>query len=114
MAYIGGRYTLPLAERWSFTLRARDVGGFGIGAESTWHLVSCVNWHASDSVSVSFGYRMLAVDYDDGDGAGRFLYDVEISGPPRRRRLAILSLPRAVARPSDSTIAWWPTCRCPI
>lgn len=78
--YVGGRYTLPLAERWSFTLRA-DVGGFDVGAESAWQLVSRFNWHTSDNLAVIFGYRVLAVDYDDGEGAGRFVYDVEISGP---------------------------------
>lgn len=77
--YIGGRYTVPLGRLWSFTLRA-DVGGFGVG-DSTWHLVSRLNWHASDNLAVIFGYRVLAVDYDDGEGAERFLYDVEISGP---------------------------------
>lgn len=78
--YVGGRYTLPFAQDWSFTLRA-DVGGFGVGAESAWQLVTRFNWHASDRVDVLFGYRVLDVDYDDGEGEQRFLFDIQTSGP---------------------------------
>jgi hypothetical protein len=78
--YVGGRYTLPFADRWTFTLRA-DVGGFGVGSDSAWQFVSRFNWSTTPKLDVLFGYRIIDVDYDDGEGADRFLYDVRSSGP---------------------------------
>lgn len=78
--YIGGRLSVPLAGRWAFTLRA-DVGGFGVGADSAWQLVSRFDWSASERLDVLVGYRILDVDYDDGEGLSRFRYDVRSAGP---------------------------------
>ena len=35
----------------------------------------------SERTSLIAGYRLLDIDYDDGTGADRFLYDVQTSGP---------------------------------
>ncbi|HEY8519640.1 MAG TPA: hypothetical protein VIN61_06145 [Gammaproteobacteria bacterium] len=78
--YIGARYTLPFADNWSFTLRG-DVGGFGLGADSAWQLVARFNLTFGDQLGVIFGYRIIDVDYEDGEGATRFLFDVQSSGP---------------------------------
>jgi len=78
--YVGGRYTLPLAGEWTLTLRG-DVGGFGVGSDSAWQFVSRFNWQLSDSLIMIFGYRVIDADYDDGEGAERFLFDVRSSGP---------------------------------
>lgn len=78
--YIGARLTVPLAGRWTFTLRA-DVGGFGIGSDTAWQFVSRFAWQASEKLDVVIGYRALGVDYDDGTGPGRFRYDVVTPGP---------------------------------
>jgi hypothetical protein len=58
-----------------------DVGGFGIGSDFAWQLVSRFNWRPADAVDLFFGYRVLDADFEDGDGANRFLYDVQTSGP---------------------------------
>jgi hypothetical protein len=54
-----------------------DVGGFGVGSQLTWQLLGTVNWAFDERVSVSAGYKILAVDYEN-DG---FLFDATLSGP---------------------------------
>ncbi|AXY42665.1 hypothetical protein [Halomonas sp. JS92-SW72] len=61
---------------WS-TLLQGDVGGFGVGSDSTWQLVATANLAVSDSLHLSAGYRHLAVERDE---AGTRL-DVSMSGP---------------------------------
>jgi hypothetical protein len=78
--YVGARLTVPLGARWTFTLRA-DVGGFGVGSDEAWQVVSRFGWRATDKVDVVVGYRALSVDYDDGTGPDRFRYDVLTAGP---------------------------------
>jgi hypothetical protein len=78
--FVGARYTADVANAWSVTLRA-DVGGFSVGADSAWQLVARADWHISDDLDLLFGYRILDVDYEDGEGQDRFLYDVQSSGP---------------------------------
>lgn len=78
--YIGGRLTLPFANSWDFVVRA-DVGGFDVGSELAWQLVTRLDWRTTEHFIMTFGYRVLDVDYDDGEGADRFLYDVQIGGP---------------------------------
>jgi hypothetical protein len=76
---IGARHTLPLAEDWSLTLRG-DVGGFGVGSDFSWQAVARVNWQMTQSSLLAFGYRVVAVDYEDGSGTDEFRYDVTTSG----------------------------------
>jgi len=78
--YVGARYTLPLADQWTLTLRG-DVGGFGVGSDSAWQFVSRFNWQLGDSLVMIFGYRVIDVDYDDGANAERVVFDVRSSGP---------------------------------
>jgi hypothetical protein len=76
---IGARHTLPLAEDWSLTLRG-DIGGFGVGSDFSWQAVARVNWQMTQSSLLAFGYRAVAVDYEDGSGTDEFRYDVTTSG----------------------------------
>lgn len=76
---IGARHTLPLAEDWSLTLRG-DIGGFGVGSDFSWQAVARVNWQITESSLLAFGYRTVAVDYEDGSGTSEFRYDVTTSG----------------------------------
>jgi hypothetical protein len=73
--YIALRVQHPIANRWTLTAYA-DIGGFGVGADSTWQGALGVKYDMTRSVSASFGYRYLKVDYDK-DG---FLYDMANSG----------------------------------
>lgn len=62
--------------QWS-TLVHADIGGFGVGADSTWQLVATANYQVSDTFTLSAGYRHLAVDRDE---SGKRI-DVSMSGP---------------------------------
>ncbi|MFE3838654.1 hypothetical protein [Pseudogemmobacter sonorensis] len=59
------RANFALAPRWSAIFYA-DVGGFGVGSESTSQIVATANYQVNDNLYVSAGYRQLNVDYSDG------------------------------------------------
>jgi len=73
--YIGVRFQLPIASRWNFIGYA-DVGGFGVGADTTYQLAAGVNYEYSKSTTIKFGYRYLKVDYDKSG----FVYDMKNDG----------------------------------
>ena len=77
---VGARVAVPRAEKWAMTLRG-DVGGFGVGSDFSWNAVATVAYLLSERTRFGFGYRVLDIDYDNGSGADRFLYDVQMSGP---------------------------------
>lgn len=77
---VGARWIQPLGEQWAFVGRA-DVGGFGIGSDFAWQAVARFDWKISEKVDVTFGYRALDADYEDGEGTTRFVYDVLTAGP---------------------------------
>jgi hypothetical protein len=72
----------PGDHRWHGTLIA-DVGGFGIGSDLTWQVFPTVGFDLTKSkkVSMEFGWRLLDVDYDNGDESDPFEYDVRYQGP---------------------------------
>lgn len=70
------RANFALSPNWSAILYG-DVGGFGAGSHSTSQILATVNYRATESVWLSFGYRQLSVDYRDG---GTDL-DVTMAGP---------------------------------
>jgi len=76
----GLRYALPLGGNWTFILRG-DVAPLGTGADFGWHTSAFADWRVGEHASVIFGFRWLEVDYDDGEGANRFLMDVGEGGP---------------------------------
>lgn len=77
---IGARLTLPLAERWTFRGRA-DIGGFGVGSDLAWQLGAYFEYAPSPSWSTVVGYRILDIDYEDGEGFNEFGFDAQLSGP---------------------------------
>ena len=77
---IGAQYSWPFAEQWSLNLRG-DIGGFGIGSDFAWQATGILRWQLSPRTGVAFGYRHLDMDYEDGRGMDRFLYDMATSGP---------------------------------
>ena len=80
---VGGRARLPLGFG---ELRIRgDIGGFGVGSELTWQLGFLLVADLSPRTSLSFGYRIMDIDYEDDEVIGReqasrFEYDVQMSG----------------------------------
>lgn len=76
----GLRYELPFGRNWVFVWRA-DVAPMGTGADMSWHSTAYFDWRLGEHANVLIGYRHLDVDYDDGEGADRFLMDVGQGGP---------------------------------
>lgn len=73
--YVGMRIQHPLSGRWTFTGYA-DVGGFGVGSDSTWQVQAGLEYRMSDMLAAKFGYRVMETDYDE-DG---FVYDMKNDG----------------------------------
>ena len=76
---IGGIFEHKFSEAWSTSLRG-DIGGFGIGSDLAWQAIASLRWQASPRIGVVGAYRYIYMDYDDGTGNQRFLYDMSISG----------------------------------
>lgn len=73
---IGAKGVVWLSPRWSLTGYG-DVGGFGVSSDLTWQALASVNYHFSDGLALTAGYRYYAIDYDH-DG---FVFDVAEYGP---------------------------------
>ncbi len=73
---VGMRAFRRLSGDWSLQAQL-DVGGLGVGSDSTWSALATVNYVAGDRFSVSGGYKVLDVDYDHGG----HVYDVRLKGP---------------------------------
>jgi len=76
----GLRYALPLGRNWTFIVRG-DVSPFGTGSDFGWHTSAFADWRFGEHASLLVGFRWLDIDYDDGEGAERFLMDVGQGGP---------------------------------
>lgn len=77
---IVARWTRPIGERWSVQVRG-NLGGFGIGSDLFWQLQASAVWSGSPRSQISFGYRVIDIDYENGNGADRFVYDMTTFGP---------------------------------
>jgi hypothetical protein len=78
--FVGTRLTAAGGERWTFVLRG-DIGGFGVGSDLAWQVHPTAEYRLSRTVSLTGGYRVIGVDYEEGSGAERFAYDVRTFGP---------------------------------
>lgn len=76
----GLRYALPLGQKWTFVWRG-DVAPMGTGSDMSWHTTAYFDWRLGEHANVLIGFRWLDVDYDDGEGADRFVMDVGEGGP---------------------------------
>jgi hypothetical protein len=77
---IGLRYRYDFNEKWLLHLRG-DIGGFGVGSDSTWNVIGFIQWKPWKYAGILAGYRALDQDYEDGSGADRFKYDMRLHGP---------------------------------
>ena len=80
--FVGARWTKPITEKWSYTLRG-DVGGFGLAADFTSSVAAGLKYEVSESVVLDMQYKGTWVDYEDGDQGqpGYFAYDTVSHGP---------------------------------
>ena len=62
-----------------------DIGGFGVGSDFTWQIVTAYNFELGESHGIMWsgvvGYRALYADYSEGSGSDRFAYDLLQHGP---------------------------------
>lgn len=70
----------PGEHRWHAMLIA-DVGGFGIGSDLAWQAFPSVGFDMAKWASIEVGYRFMSTDYETGDGADEFAYDMLYQGP---------------------------------
>jgi len=71
---IAGSYRV--ADRWT-RFGSVEAGGFGVGADSEWSVLAGATWQVNDLFGVSFGWRHMEVDYDEGG----VVFDVAQLGP---------------------------------
>jgi hypothetical protein len=67
-------------EKFIYMFRA-EVGGFGIGSDLAWQMQAYAGYQFSKLFQITGGYRIISLDYENGSGQDRFLYDVDTSGP---------------------------------
>jgi len=63
---IGMRVGAQITKKFTSSLRA-DVSGFGVGSEITYNINSEFRYHFNDRYAMTFGYRYLYIDYEDGN-----------------------------------------------
>lgn len=71
---VAGNYRID--GRWEL-IGSAEIGGFGVGAEIGWNLFAGANYLINERFTLSGGFRVLHVDYDQ-DG---IVYDVTQAGP---------------------------------
>ena len=74
------RLTTDIEGKWLFQFRG-DLGGFGIGSDFTWQLQGYAGYRFSKLFQLSVGYRILGINYDDGEYEERFIFDLNEFGP---------------------------------
>jgi hypothetical protein len=74
------RGTWPIDDKWFVQARG-NIGGFGVGSDLMWQVMADVGYRPSEKWFVAFGYRVIDIDYENGSGLDRFVYDVRTFGP---------------------------------
>ncbi len=77
---VGLNYVVPIGGKWTYTLRG-DVGGFGVGSDLTWHMITTFRRQNTERFGWYLGYRVIAYDYEDGNGRNYQHYDLQQHGP---------------------------------
>lgn len=72
---VGLRGRIGLTER-LFLTGLLDAGGFGVGSDFQWEANAALGYRFNQTISVSFGYRHLDLDFKDGG----FVVDASLSG----------------------------------
>lgn len=78
---LGLAYSVPFGNnKWTYSFRY-DFGGFGVGSELTWQLLTALRHHNENGFSWYLGYRALGFDYEDGEGRDYQRYNLREQGP---------------------------------
>jgi len=67
-------------QKFAYQLRG-EIGGFGIGSDLAWQIQAYAGYRFSPLFEMTGGYRIISLDYENGRGTDRFMYDVDTSGP---------------------------------
>lgn len=68
-----------IQDHWLWQIRG-DIGGAGIGSQFTWQMQAYAGYQFSQVFQTTIGYRYIGVNYDKGEGADRFRYDIDTYG----------------------------------
>ena len=79
---VGGRVIWQATDRWSLIGRT-DFGGFDFNFSSkfSWNGVGFVGYDPVDWMQILLGFRGMYIDYTDGSGDNRFVFDSWLYGP---------------------------------
>ena len=80
---VGTRFLFNFTENLLLSVKS-DIGGFGLGFSSNidWNFVANIGYELPWwGVTPYVGYRVLYIDYKDGSGDNRFVYDMWHTGP---------------------------------
>lgn len=58
-----------------------EIGGFGIGSDLAWQMQAYAGYQFSKLFQITGGYRIISLDYENGSGQNRFMYNIDTSGP---------------------------------
>ena len=78
--YVGIRLQTPNPKRWRFTFNG-SVGGFGVGSDFAWQAFPEIGYRCSPTFEISGGFRALDMDYENGTGSEKFVYNMTTYGP---------------------------------
>lgn len=76
---IGARVSWDLTPKLVFTARG-DVGGFGIGSEFEWNIMSGIGYNLAN-ITFMAAYRIWYTKYSEGQDENQFTWDMTTSGP---------------------------------
>lgn len=58
-----------------------EIGGFDIGSDFAWQMQAYAGYQFSKLFQITGGYRIISLDYENGSGQNRFMYNIDTSGP---------------------------------
>ncbi len=58
-----------------------DIGGFGAGSDVVWTFSSLLGYRFTPNFTLWGGYRFRNLDYEDGSGSDKFVYEGTTYGP---------------------------------
>lgn len=67
-------------QKFIYQLRG-EIGGFGIGSDFAWQIQAYAGYRFSRLFQITGGYRVISLDFSQGTGDSRFMYDVDSYGP---------------------------------
>jgi len=77
------RLSTDINDKWLFQFRG-DLGGFGVGSDFTWQLQAYAGYRFTKVFQLSAGYRILSIDYTNGESPKEFVFNIVEFGPALR------------------------------